>query len=121
MTRLNTPVGREALPEPPVPAAAPGRAGWARTHRRGPRRTALTLVRGTLLAGVTAVAVPRLSHRGPPVVCGQDALQAGALAGLDNYARWLDRNGAPGFIGEVGWPTGPDGKRWNALADTWYN
>ncbi|HKT02787.1 MAG TPA: cellulase family glycosylhydrolase, partial [Rugosimonospora sp.] len=54
-------------------------------------------------------------------LCGRDALQARAIAGLANFAAWLRRNRAAGFIGEVGWPSGPDSAAWNALADTWYD
>jgi hypothetical protein len=53
-------------------------------------------------------------------VCTSDALQAKAVAGLANFAGWLGRNEASGFIGEVGWPSNSDGAEWNALADTWY-
>jgi hypothetical protein len=53
-------------------------------------------------------------------VCTTDALQAKAVAGLANFAGWLQRNNATGYIGEVGWPSGPDSARWNALAETWY-
>jgi hypothetical protein len=53
-------------------------------------------------------------------VCVSDVLQAKAVAGLANFAGWLRRNGAAGFIGEVGWPSNRDSARWNALAETWY-
>jgi hypothetical protein len=53
-------------------------------------------------------------------VCAGDALQARAVAGLANFAVWLRRNGASGFIGEVGWPSNRDSAEWNTLADTWY-
>src|SRR5262245_28649226 len=59
----------------------------------------------------------------PPVasrLCTADPVQAKAVAGLANFARWLRRHDASGFIGEVGWPSTRDGAQWNALAETWY-
>jgi hypothetical protein len=53
-------------------------------------------------------------------VCASDALQAKAVAGLANFAGWLERNNASGFIGEVGWPSNRNSAEWNALANTWY-
>lgn len=78
-----------------------------------------------MLAALLAVVavVPRyLSEEVPAArtVCGSDQLQAHAVAGLANFADWLRDNAAAGFIGEVGWPSGTDGARWDALADTWY-
>jgi hypothetical protein len=64
--------------------------------------------------------VPWLALSGKREVCTRDALQAKAVAGLANFAGWLHRNRATGFIGEVGWPSGRDGAAWNALAEKWY-
>jgi hypothetical protein len=81
-------------------------------------------VAGTTLVGAALLAaplvVPRLLPADQPVVCGSDALQATAIAGLSHFASWLKHNHASGFIGEVGWPANDDSAAWNALADTWY-
>jgi hypothetical protein len=87
-----------------------------------PRRwriAAAGCVAALVLAGAAAVIVPRLLHRGE--VCGSDALQDRAIGGLVSFADWLSRNRVPGYVGEVGWPSGPDGNRWAALADSWYS
>jgi sugar phosphate isomerase/epimerase len=85
------------------------------------RRWWVTGLVALIAVGASAVAaLPKAVHSGPDSVCGEDALQARALADLVSYASWLDRNGVRGFVGEVGWPAGPDSERWNALADTWY-
>jgi hypothetical protein len=49
-----------------------------------------------------------------------DALQQRTLRELSAFTDWLDRGGAEGFIGEVGWPNGESVERWNDLADLWY-
>jgi hypothetical protein len=49
-----------------------------------------------------------------------DALQQRTLRELSVFTDWLDRNGAVGFIGEVGWPNDESVERWNELADLWY-
>lgn len=64
--------------------------------------------------------VPVLSQAAARAFCASDALQAKAVAGLANFADWLHRNQASGFIGEVGWPANSDRKEWNDLAQTWY-
>jgi hypothetical protein len=78
-----------------------------------------------LTVAVAAVVVgPRYLGEGEPAarsVCATDQLQAQAVQGLANFADWLRANNAAGFVGEVGWPSGNDGPRWNALADTWYD
>jgi hypothetical protein len=68
----------------------------------------------------TVVVGWRLQRPAPVVVCGTDALQANALAGLAHFSAWLRREDASGFVGEVGWPSGDDGERWNALGEVWY-
>jgi cellulase (glycosyl hydrolase family 5) len=54
------------------------------------------------------------------LACAADALQAKQLLDLQSFAGWLKSAGAQGYIGEVGWPSGADGPRWNALANAWY-
>jgi Cellulase (glycosyl hydrolase family 5) len=75
-------------------------------------------------AVVAVVVVPRYLGEEKPAgrtVCATDQLQARAVQGLVNFADWLRANKAAGFIGEVGWPSGADGPRWDKLADTWYD
>jgi Cellulase (glycosyl hydrolase family 5) len=93
---------------------APGRTGRA-------GRVALAVLHAVLALGLAAVlvVVPVL-FRPLAEVCASDALQAKAVAGLANFASWLRRNNAAGFIGEVGWPSDRDSAQWNALGDTWY-
>jgi hypothetical protein len=76
-----------------------------------------------VLCGLTlsaTVVLWRLTVPAPAVVCGADPLQAQTLAGLAHFSSWLRREDAAGFVGEVGWPSGPDAAQWNALADAWY-
>ncbi len=58
----------------------------------------------------------------PPAteICPADAVQARAVDGLLQFTRWLRAGGVQGFVGEVGWPTGPDADAWQAVAETWY-
>lgn len=51
-----------------------------------------------------------------------DPLVVRVLGELDGFMTWLDDHDVDGYIGEVGWPTGPgyDTARWNALADRWF-
>jgi hypothetical protein len=107
---------RQRTAEPPSVAAhrPPG--------RRRPWRLAGALTVAVLLLGVgAAVLVPRLLRPGQSEVCADDALQARALDGLTTFADWLRRNDVPGYVGEVGWPAGPDAQRWAELAGTWYS
>jgi len=115
-----------STPQTPVdPSQRNGRTAWTgRRPLRGSHRRRLGILCAVgcalaILAGV--LVVPRLLHRGPPTACTDDPLAANAVAGLDKFARWLDRNNASGYIGEVGWPSGPDSARWNAVAETWYD
>jgi hypothetical protein len=105
----------------PVGAGAPLSATHRSPEPRRPRRLVGVLVAVVLLLGAgAAVLVPRLLHPGRTKVCTSDALQARALDGLATFADWLRRNDVPGYVGEVGWPAGPDAQRWAALAQTWY-
>ena len=71
-----------------------------------------------LLAGL--ITIPWRVRPPERLVCASDALQAKAIAGLANFADWLQRNRTTGFIGEVGWPSNLDSRQWNELADIWY-
>lgn len=100
-----------------------GRRSAAGAYRRPPvRRLAVSIVHGVLVLALLAnlVIVPGPAGPAERKVCASDVLQAKAIAGLANFAGWLRRNRASGFIGEVGWPSNRDSGEWNALADTWY-
>ena len=98
---------------PPVPGSHTTRP----TRRR--RLVAAVMAATVVCAGL--LALPRLLRAERTTVCGTDALQATAVAGLAGFARWLESNHAAGFVGEVGWPSDTDGQAWNALAETWYD
>jgi hypothetical protein len=82
----------------------------------------MIITHSALALGLLALlaVVPVLSRTAARELCATDALQAKAVAGLANFANWLHRNQASGFIGEVGWPANQDRKKWNNLAQTWY-
>jgi endoglucanase len=40
---------------------------------------------------------------------------------VDNYTDWLAEHGQRGFIGEIGWPSGPEADQWNGLGDLVYD
>lgn len=61
--------------------------------------------------------VRRASREGFSAGKNATALHSLLLHSLDDWASWLDKAGARGFIGEIGWPHGS--RKWNALAD-WY-
>lgn len=109
---------RPGLPWPVAGGQVPRVLGF---HRRGVRRLAVRLL--YVAVAVTLLVVLFMAPALPPPasvrMCAGDALQAKAVAGLANFAGWLRRNDASGFIGEVGWPSS-DALKWNALADTWY-
>lgn len=116
-------------PGPAVPPSGRGGGGPASGRaatpadqvrpRRGRRRAAL--VAGLLAVSAGAVLVPRVTGAPPAEVCGTDAVQAQALAGLADFSSWLERNGVPGYVGEVGWPAGgPDQPQWEQVARVWY-
>lgn len=106
-----------------APASAPApRSGRGRVRRLAGSVVHAAVAHVAIALAVLAVLVVVAFAPGPPdrVVCAHDALQAKAVAGLANFAGWLRRNHASGFIGEVGWPSNRDSASWNALADTWY-
>jgi hypothetical protein len=87
-----------------------------------PAATAWQVTVSAVLVGclVCALLVVPWLALGAREVCTRDALQAKAVAGLANFAGWLKRNRATGYIGEVGWPAGRDSREWNALGEAWY-
>ncbi|WP_426503121.1 glycoside hydrolase family 5 protein [Dactylosporangium sp. McL0621] len=123
MTVTRAHVARPGRPQ--HPAGPPARASAPARHRAPTRWRAIvgaaaaSALLCTLILSATIVAW-RLSRPAPVIVCGTDPLQAAAVAGLADFAQWLHREDATGFVGEVGWPSGPDADSWNALADTWY-
>jgi hypothetical protein len=105
----------------PVDTRTPPVAVHRTAARRRPWRLIGVLAAVVLLLGAGgALIVPRLLHPGETTVCADDALQARALDGLATFADWLRRNDVPGYVGEVGWPSGPDAPQWAALAGSWY-
>ena len=104
-------------PDPVGPARHRQRAGVPVRRRRG----VATAVTGSLLSiAVLAVLLPRATAAPAPVVCGADAVQAEAIAGLADFSSWLASHRVPGYVGEVGWPSGADGAQWDAVAEVWY-
>lgn len=75
---------------------------------------AVTVVLTLTFAATSA----RAAHAAPT------ALEERALEELGDFTTWLAENGADGFIGEVGWPGGPeapDASQWNHLAEQWFD
>jgi hypothetical protein len=101
-----------------------------RDARHATRRTAARRRRRavTALAAAAAVVVGVSTlHDGqayatppPAPVCPADAVQARAVGGLVQFTRWLQAGGVQGFVGEVGWPAGPDAAAWASTAEAWY-
>lgn len=56
----------------------------------------------------------------PRAGCAYDPVAARELGRLGDFAGWLAAHHARGYIGEVGWPGGPDSAAWNAVAGSWY-
>jgi hypothetical protein len=67
---------------------------------------------------IVAIAATSLARATP--VC--DALCLRVRSELAVFTDWLERHGALGYMGEVGWPDDSrgDSAQWNALADYWY-
>lgn len=86
-----------------------------RNRRRQRRLLAVVLVVALMVSLSTYCVAHRYGSR-----CVGSAVAARAVTDLDVYVDWLHRNHARGFIGEVGWPAGPDAAAWNAVAQRWY-
>jgi len=84
-------------------------------HRRVPFSLAVALLLAALLGGVGAADTAEAPTN-------DDQLTQHARTELGKFTTWLRSNQAKGLIGEVGWPSGPDGEaeRWNAVAERWY-
>jgi hypothetical protein len=95
-------------------------AGGSGRRRRSGRWMLILVAAGLLGVGAATTVLPRLQPAPGATICGTDQVQARAVAGLADFAGWLQANQVPGYIGEVGWPTGPDADRWAAVADLWY-
>lgn len=39
---------------------------------------------------------------------------------LENFTGWLKEHGERGFIGEIGWPSGPEAEQWNEIGELAY-
>ncbi len=85
------------------------------------RRQVRPLIAVTLIVGTVAALALASRTRESSTSCSADALQQRALSGQSQFTHWLARTHSQGYIGEVGWPSGPDAARWNALADRWYS
>lgn len=81
-----------------------------------PARRALGAVAAFLLLLAACGSGP-----GPPRPAFADPVEQRVLAELDAYVGWLDDHGVDGYVGEVGWPAGPehDTERWNAIGAAW--
>ncbi len=78
--------------------------------------------RGRVLRSVAAVlALWALASVPASASVPQDPLAAEQVAQLHAFSRWLKAAGVGGYIGEVGWPHGPDAQAWNGVADAWYH
>ena len=51
----------------------------------------------------------------------RDALQMRSLDDLADFTTWLGEHRVDGLVGEVGWPAGPDERRWRRVAEAWYD
>lgn len=40
---------------------------------------------------------------------------------VDNFTEWLDEHDERGFVGEIGWPSGPEAEQWNRLGELAYD
>ena len=97
-----------------------GKAPGMESTARASRPVAVVLSIAALVVAVAATFAVARPGEAPPAPA--DALQAKALGELRVFTGWLDRFGAEGYIGEVGWPDDVDGDaaEWNDLAETWY-
>jgi len=96
---------------------------------RSARRRLATGARVLAAAAVSAgLAATSAGAAPPPPPCNPaaDALCKRELASLASFTGWLQKYGAQGYIGEVGWPTYPkddttgDGYLWNQLGELWF-
>lgn len=78
----------------------------------------LVAVTAVVCVAAAATYVGR-STAGPS--CGTAPVAARAVSDLRGYLRWLHRNHARGYVGEVGWPSGGDAGRWRSVAQQWYD
>ena len=97
------------IPRPPTPAPL------RRRPSPPPRRVALTLF---TVAALTVGLVLGVARRAEDYL---DPVSACAVADLNQFVAWLQRNDAQGYVGEVGWPSGDDAKQWNTVAGAWFD
>jgi hypothetical protein len=91
-------------------------SGQRRRRRRGPRVFAVLVAVCLVVVGAGYVV-----RNGLPADCRDSPVAAQAISDLEGYTDWLNRNHVRGYIGEVGWPSGPDSRAWNDVASTWYD
>ncbi|MCU1689595.1 MAG: Cellulase [Jatrophihabitantaceae bacterium] len=91
------------------------------TSRLSPFRV-LVATAVLLLAVVSMETLETTSRRSPTVLgsCVASPLAAREVARLSQFTSWLKRNNAAGYVGEVGWPSGPPTGGWNDVAQRWY-
>jgi hypothetical protein len=74
-----------------------------------------------LVGAVAAAAVLTACSTQPaPRACPSDPVLARAVHDLSGFTAWLHQHHVPGYVGEVGWPSGADSAQWNRVAQGWY-
>ncbi|GAA2092974.1 hypothetical protein GCM10009841_02240 [Microlunatus panaciterrae] len=89
------------------------------TLSRHPRRRRL-IAAGAALSLIAGLATFLVSSNSSPD-CVDSPVTAQALSDLGGYVDWLHKNKVRGYVGEVGWPSGPDARDWNEVASHWYD
>ena len=82
-------------------------------------RMLATTIAVAVLATTALVATSGADPADASTTC--DALCTKVRSELKVFTDWLATNKAKGWIGEVGWDSGADAAKWNALADIWFN
>ncbi|MGY1886093.1 glycoside hydrolase family 5 protein [Blastococcus sp. SYSU DS0753] len=54
------------------------------------------------------------------VARGWPTLEARVRSEVENFTTWLDTYDQQGFIGEIGWPSGPEAESWNDVGNMVY-
>ena len=110
-------------PERSAGKRAPSIGGRARHLWPGSSLRTGRLVTAAAVLALAVAGVRVIQTLGSPpagAICVGDAVQARAVGGLVDFDTWLRREGAQGFVGEVGWPSGPDQDAWASVGEAWY-
>jgi hypothetical protein len=83
-------------------------------------RSAVTAVR-VAAACLALSAVAGCGGQDPAPERCRDAVQTRSLDDLADFTGWLEEHRVDGLVGEVGWPAGPDERRWRRVAEAWYD